>query len=322
VEGPCLVTATESRRAGPVGIAIVGLGKIARDQHIPSIAANPAFRLAATVSSRGGIDGVANFLSIGELVAERPDIGAVALCMPPQARFEAASKAISAGRHVLLEKPPGATVSEVEALIAMARGQGVSLFATWHSRFAAAVGPAQNWLSEKRVHRVAVTWKEDVRRWHPGQAWIWEPGGLGVFDPGINALSIVTAILPAPVHLARSELDFPEGRHTPIAARLAFTGADGLEACADFDWRQTGPQTWDIEIETDGGRLVLSKGGTEMTVNGSPVVVAGDEEYAGIYRRFAELVRSAAIEVDLAPLLHVADAFMLGRRLTVEPFKA
>ena len=33
-------------------------------------------------------------------------------------------------------------------------------------------------------------------RWHPGQEWIWQAGGFGVFDPGINALSIVTRILP------------------------------------------------------------------------------------------------------------------------------
>jgi D-galactose 1-dehydrogenase len=44
---------------------------------------------------------------------------------------------------------------------------------------------------------VNVIWREDVRVWHPGQDWIWQPGGLGVFDPGINALSIITHILPA-----------------------------------------------------------------------------------------------------------------------------
>jgi hypothetical protein len=32
-----------------VNLAIVGVGKIARDQHIPSIAKNPAFNLAAVV---------------------------------------------------------------------------------------------------------------------------------------------------------------------------------------------------------------------------------------------------------------------------------
>jgi D-galactose 1-dehydrogenase len=309
------VTVTE-----PVSIAIVGVGKIARDQHLPSIASNAAFRLAATASRHGGVEGVENFETIDTLLSARSDVRAVALCQPPQVRFEAAAKAIRAGRHVLLEKPPGATIAEVETLVAMARSQGVSLFATWHSRFAAGVEPARDWLKGKTVRRVAVTWKEDVRRWHPGQAWIWEPGGLGVFDPGINALSIVTAILP-PMHVTRATLEFPEGRDAPIAAQLTFAADDGFSASADFDWRQTGPQTWDIEVETDGGRLVLSKGGAEMSVDGKAVLADSDQEYAGIYRRFAELIEAGENDVDLSPLVHVADAFMLGRRSVVEPFE-
>jgi D-galactose 1-dehydrogenase len=236
-------------------------------------------------------------------------------------RFEAAAKALRAGRHVLLEKPPGATISEVQALVEMASERRLALFATWHSRFAAAVEPARRWLADKTIRHVTVTWKEDVRRWHPGQAWIWQPGGLGVFDPGINALSIFTAILPRPMHLVRSNLEFPAGRAAPIAAQLAFEGEDGVTASADFDWRQTGPQTWDIEVATAEGRLVLSKGGAEMTIDEKPVVVEDDREYAGIYRRFAELVRSGEVDVDLAPLVHVADAFMLGERQTVEAFE-
>jgi D-galactose 1-dehydrogenase len=315
------VIATEAGHDDPIDIAIVGVGKIARDQHLPSIGANPGFRLAATVSRHGGVDGTQNFPSIDELLAERPDIAALALCTPPQVRFEGACKAIRAGRHVLLEKPPGATVSEVEALVAMAKQQGVSLFAAWHSRFAAAVEPARKWLADKAVRRVGIIWKEDVRRWHPGQAWIWEAGGLGVFDPGINALSIVTAILPVKVHLVRSELQFPEGRDAPIAARLAFEGPDRLHVTADFDWRQAGPQTWDIEVDTDRGTLLLTRGGAAMSVDGVSAAAAEDHEYNGIYRRFVELISTSGIEVDLAPLIHVADAFMLGRRLRVERFE-
>ena len=41
-----------------------------------------------------------------------------------------------------------------------------------------------------------ILWHEDVHKWHPGQQWIWEPGGFGVFDPGINAFSIATKIFP------------------------------------------------------------------------------------------------------------------------------
>ena len=305
----------------PIRVAIVGVGKIARDQHLPSIAGNPAFELAATVSRSGGIDGVPNFATVEELLAARPDIGALSLCQPPQVRYAAAAKALAARRHLMLEKPPGATVSEVQALQALAARNGVTLFATWHSRFAAAVEPARQWLADRVLRRVTVTWKEDVRRWHPGQAWIWQPGGLGVFDPGINALSIVTAILPQPVHLVDAVLEFPAGREAPIAAHLDFAGAGGLVAPAALAWRQTGPQTWDIEIETDAGVLTLAMGGARMAIDGRPVGGGGAPAECGRFSPGAPRRGRGARPRPRAPLVQVADAFMLGRRKVVEAFE-
>lgn len=301
-------------------IAIVGVGKIARDQHVPSIARGDAFRLAATVSRQGGVDGVENHDTLEALLAARPDIPAVALCMPPQYRFAAARAALLAGRHVLLEKPPGATIAEVETLKALARKAGVALFATWHSQFAAGVAPARRWLADKTVRGVRIDWQEDVRQWHPGQEWIWQPGGLGVFDPGINALSILTAILPVPVHLTAATLSFPDGRDAPIAADLQLTDGADIRVEAIFDWRQEGPPTWDIAVDTDAGPLTLSHGGAVLKIGQEPVREAPDREYDAIYARFAQLVAQKGIDVDLAPLIHVADAFMLGRRTVVEPF--
>jgi D-galactose 1-dehydrogenase len=45
-----------------------------------------------------------------------------------------------------------------------------------------------------------------------------------------------------------------------------------------------------------------------------------EAEYDGIYARFAELLDAGTSEVDVSPLRHVADAFMLGRRIVTDPF--
>ena len=303
-----------------IKLAIVGVGKIVRDQHLPSIARNPDFELVATASRHGTVDGVPAYKTIGEMLAARPEIEAVSLCMPPQFRYEAAAEALAAGKHVFLEKPPGATISEVEDLKRIAGAKGLSLFASWHSRYAPAVERAKAWLAASPIKSMTVTWKEDVRHWHPGQAWIWEPGGLGVFDPGINALSIVTHILPKPVFLTEAELEFPENRAAPIAASLTFTNGDKLPVKAVFDWRQTGKQSWDIEAETDAGKMRLADGGARLFINEALDFEAPEEEYPGLYRRFAEIVKAGISDADIAPLTHVADAFMLGRRKIVEAF--
>jgi D-galactose 1-dehydrogenase len=238
--------------------------------------------------------------------------------MPPVPRYAYAEAALLAGRHVMLEKPPGATLAEVHALEALAKARGLTLFATWHSRMAHAVAPAKAWLKDKTVQEAHITWREDVRKWHPGQDWVFEPGGMGVFDPGINALSILTEILPKPVHLTRATLEFPANRQTPIAAQLTFSG----HVTADFDWRQEGPQTWDITVGTDRGRLALRMGGNLLEIDGKP---HGGEnsimgEYPALYARMAELVRNGASDVDLAPMVHVADALTLGERRITDAF--
>ncbi|WP_037082089.1 Gfo/Idh/MocA family oxidoreductase [Pseudoxanthomonas sp. J35] len=304
----------------PINLAIVGVGKIVRDQHLPAVAGNAGFRLVAAASRYGRVEGIDNFGSIEEMLEAMPSIEAVSLCMPPQYRHAAAVKALAAGKHVFLEKPPGATLSEVEDLVARAAAAGVTLFASWHSRHAPAVEAAREFLAGTTIRSMRVYWKEDVRHWHPDQEWIWQPGGLGVFDPGINALSIVTRILPRPVFATAATLEFPENRDAPIAASIRFTDAEGLDLEAEFDWRQTGPQSWDIVAQTDAGGMRLSEGGARLSVDGQLLHAGPEQEYPQLYRRFAELVRSGQSDVDLAPLRHVADVFMLGRRKVVEAF--
>jgi D-galactose 1-dehydrogenase len=308
------------RHMAPIKLAIVGVGKIVRDQHLPAIAKNPDFDLIAAASRNGVVDGIDNYKSISEMLAAKPEIEAVSLCMPPQFRYEAALEALTAGKHVFLEKPPGATISEVEDLKRLADKKGLSLFASWHSRYAPAVETAKAYLAASPIKSMTVTWKEDVRHWHPGQAWIWEPGGLGVFDPGINALSIVTHILPKPVFLTGAELEFPENRAAPIAATLNFSNADQLPVNAVFDWRQTGKQSWDIEAETAEGKMRLADGGAKLFIDEELTFEAPEEEYPNLYKRFAEIIRAGESDADISPLTHVADAFMLGRRKIVEAF--
>jgi D-galactose 1-dehydrogenase len=303
-----------------IKIAIVGLGKIARDQHVPSLHSSDAFELVAVASSHGKVDGVPNFSDIETLLRATPEVTAVVLCTTPQVRYDIARFALQQGRHVLLEKPPGVTVSEVLALADLAKQRRATLFASWHSRHARAVEPARVWLAQRKIFKIVITWKEDVRVWHPGQTWIWKAGGLGVFDPGINALSILTGIIPGTFALKSAELSYPGNCETPIAARLLLSSPRGAMTHVELDFLQIGPQTWDIDIDTDAGRLSLSMGGSVMTVDNRPVATAPATEYANLYTHFAELIHGRRVDVDIAPLQLVADAFLCGRRVDVEPF--
>jgi predicted dehydrogenase len=219
------VTPEPGPKKRPYRIGIVGLGKIAADQHVPAIRANPEKFDLVAVSSQRGItleDAPHAFTTHQDLLAGTPDLDAVAICTPPGPRHAIARDVLEAGKHVLLEKPPAATLSEFEDLIGIAERAQKVLFATWHAQFNAGVDEARRRLAGKTVRRLQVTWKEDVRKWHRAR----HGSGRRRFRhlrPGINALSIVTKILPEPVFVRSAELQFPSNADAPIAATVEFS---------------------------------------------------------------------------------------------------
>ncbi|HVY63530.1 MAG TPA: Gfo/Idh/MocA family oxidoreductase [Gammaproteobacteria bacterium] len=304
----------------PLTLGIVGFGKIAREQHVPAIRADRRFVLHSIADTAGGAAPARKYATVEALLAADDAPAAVAICTPPQARYAVARHALGRGRHVLLEKPPTVTLSELEELREVAARAGVTLFCAWHSQFAAAVLPAREWLAQRRLNSVRITWREDVRVWHPGQRWLWEPGGFGVFDPGINALSVAARILPKRLLVREALLSFPENCATPIAADLAMTDVDGTPIAVSFDFLQTGPQTWNIEVETDADTLLLSQGGARLAIDGHDVQVGPSAEYPALYARFADLIASGRSDADALPLELVADALLLGRRRLAPAF--
>ena len=308
-----------------IKVAVVGLGKIAQDQHLPAIAANESWELGATVSTSTSVSGVENYGTLTELLDARPDIEVISLCVPPAPRFDLAVAALNAGKHLMLEKPPGATLTECILLRELAAERGLTLFTTWHSREAHQVDLAKTWLSDKQISSFKIDWREDVRRWHPGQRWIWEPGGMGVLDPGINALSILTKILPVAVRVTSAELSFPQNCQTPIAVDMQMRSHQDIKGRANFDWRQQGDQIWDIQVITDRGVLELKEGGAQLFIDGTKqdenlTQDEPDGEYPRLYAAMHKLVTSQTSDIDLRPQQLIADAMMLGSRVVVEPF--
>jgi len=301
-------------------IGLVGFGKIARDEHVPAIAAHSEAELIAVASRNAKAEGVANYPDLESMLASEPDIDSIALCQPPKFRFNSARTALLAGKHVFLEKPPGATLCEVEALMSLAQEQRVTLYASWHSRFAPDVERAKAWAATRTITRVTINWKEDVRRWHPGQDWIWEAGGFGVFDPGINALSILTEVLPEELRLIDASIFIPANRTAPIAADMAMETVSGAPVTAAFDWRQTGPQIWHIIFEAGDERFDFVQGGNDAANTAEGEESGLSSEYRAMYRRFVSLVQDGKCEVDLAPLRLVADAFLIGRMTATDAF--
>lgn len=306
-------------------IAIIGVGKIAQDQHLPVIDGSADFELAATVSTRGlAHKGLPVFKTPAELYAAMPEINVVSICTPPGIRHQYVREALDAGKDVMMEKPPTTTIAELDDLIAHAKRLDRVLYQTWHSQYNAAVDRAKALLAEQGVTAARIDWRESVRKWHPGQDWVWEPGGFGVCDPGINAFSIFTKVMPYPVFVEASTLTFPANRQTPIDVAITFKSAQAHKPklSAGFNWLEESGEIWTIRFETGTGDVIkLEGGGRTLKVNGAVVLQHGDGEYAAMYDHFADLLDRHESDVDTTPFRLMSDVFLIGARVNGPDFQ-
>jgi predicted dehydrogenase len=304
-----------------IGVGIVGIGKIARDQHIPVLRSRTAFALLGCAGGSGKIEGLPVFASVEDMLDGLPELDAIAICAPPQAHYDAAKLALERGKHVLLEKPPCTTLAQLDHLHHLAARCRCTLYQTWHARHAASVEAAERWLEARPVRAGRVVWKEDVRQWHPGQTWIWKAGGFGVLDAGINAVSILTKIIPERIFVETADLDVASNCETPIAAQIVFRTESGAVIDAEFDFRLQGGQDCVVSLDTNAGSMRLAGHGAELTVDGAPVSSSSrNTEYPSLYDRFADLIERGESEVDKRPFQLVADILLAARRRIIEPF--
>jgi hypothetical protein len=88
----------------------------------------------------------------------------------------------------------------------------------------------------------------------------------------------------------------------------------------DLDILHAGTPTWEIDVETDAGRLLLSAGGTVLHIDGCPMDITPSQEYPALYAHFATLIGTGSSDVDIVPLRLVMRALSDGHRIIGEPF--
>lgn len=308
-----------------IKVAVVGVGYVARTQHIPVLQESPYFELVCTVSLDHTVLGVPNFSDLEASLSSDIRVDLVVLCVPPKERFSLATKSLRAGKHVLLEKPPGISIGELAELQHLATNKELSLIFSWHSRHASMIQSAKSWLSDKVVRSVSVRWLEDVNDFHPNQKWIWERGGFGVFDAGINAISIVTYLLEAPYRVTSGVLTPHQHGQVYQSARFSLISGAGTSCDFDLSWVHEGDPCWEILLKTDSGSLLLSGGGNQMFVDETDVSVKYSKrcEYEGVYHNAHRKILDMKSDCDVTPLSVIADVVLassvtLEERLPVE----
>jgi predicted dehydrogenase len=180
-----------------VRFGLAGTGYWARVAHARALASTPGVEFAAVWGRNAGAaaelareHGVAAHSDFDALLG---DVDAVAFSIPPDAQSELATRAASAGKHLLLEKPVALTTESADRLAEAVTDANVASVVFFTARFQPAI---RVWLDEA----AGSAWTGGQAVWLGSAVsgaspfntpWRREKGGL--WDLGPHALAVLSA---------------------------------------------------------------------------------------------------------------------------------
>src|SRR5690606_23737282 len=120
---------SEPSRSGPLRVGVIGCGGIAQMMHLPHLAERPdLFAIhalcdvdEAVLDAVGDRYGVSTRYPSADALLGDADLEAVLVCSGGSHK-DVVTRALSARKHVFVEKPLGFSLPETEALAEVARG--------------------------------------------------------------------------------------------------------------------------------------------------------------------------------------------------------
>ncbi len=121
----------------PINTALCSFGMSGDIFHAPFLSINPKFNFYGVLERTKNLaqvkyPNVITFRTLDALLADK-NIELVVINTPSVTHFEFAKKVINAGKHVIIEKPFTATVSQAQELIALAKERNIKL-SVYHNR--------------------------------------------------------------------------------------------------------------------------------------------------------------------------------------------
>lgn len=165
-----------------IGVGLIGYGLAGRAFHAPYIAVTPGLTLRAVVSRdaakvRADLPDVAVIPDVAALLA-LPDIDLVIVASPDALHAEHATAALSAGKHVLVDKPFATTLADARRVADLAEARGRSLTIFHNRRWDADFLTLRRLIDEGRLGRI-VELESRFDRWRPTPAPIWKEAREG-----------------------------------------------------------------------------------------------------------------------------------------------
>jgi predicted dehydrogenase len=307
---------------------LIGFGYAGRTFHAPLVGATPGLELAFVASSdaakvRASLgSGPAVFSSPEALIAE-PSLDLVVIASPNATHFALASRALAAGKHVVVDKPFTATLDEAVQLARLAREKGLLLSVFHNRRWDSTTRTVDRLLASGMLGTIRTAGMHyDRFRPHPQDRWkenaaagggLWMDLAPHLLDEALHYFGQPLAIqadLPclrpgaAADDSFHARLRYPDGLRVDLHAsmlgalprpRIVLQGTRGSYMKQALDPQeamlkaggQPGSAEWGVD--TDCGLAVVEDGGELRTI-AIPTEPGAYQEY---YRQVADAIRGA-----------------------------
>jgi predicted dehydrogenase len=195
-----------------IRVGILGFGFIS-NLHARAVSNTPGLELAGVWTREDGTaDSFRNAFPGGKLyptmeaLTSAEDIDAVVIGLPNSLHFPQTMAALTAGKHVLVEKPMALNVVEAEAMADYASRQGLRLMVGHMWRFDREFLAVKALVDAGRIGTIVKTKGYGIHEnWGP-EGWFVDPhlaGGGALIDMGVHALDSVRFLIgdPRPVRV-------------------------------------------------------------------------------------------------------------------------
>jgi len=208
-----------------VGVAVVGVGFVGGQAHVPSfkkIEGSELIALGATTEKRvkplAEQYGVKYYLDYDKLL-EDPKIQAVALAVPTPMHFDLAMKAMKKGKHVLCEMPLAPTIDKVKELQKTAEKNKVILMPILQFRFAPIYTKTKEMIESGLIGKpVAFHFREFIpassiaEQW-PAGSWAWnieKSGGYPDFTLSVWSIDMFRWLFKSEIENVQWMASYPK----------------------------------------------------------------------------------------------------------------
>ncbi|MCZ2837704.1 Gfo/Idh/MocA family protein [Modestobacter sp. VKM Ac-2985] len=221
--------------SAPIGVGLVGCGRIARMFHLPILRDLPSARLVAVAEQNAGARAAALELAPGtvgvadvEGLLAMPAVEAVVICLPTHLHAETAIASFEAGRHTYVEKPLALDGEEARRVHAAWAASGKTGAMGFNFRFHPLYRQVRQVLADQQLGEVVALRSvfSSAPREVPEWKRVRETGGGALLDLASHHVDLVRFLLGAEVQAVSASISSRHSVQDTAAVTLQLsTGA-------------------------------------------------------------------------------------------------